>query len=103
MSSLSGWYKREYYGDANPLFVADVQLSHLEPGLKRLFEAAIAEHDGGLLASNLAGVATLERVGSADKTISPWFTRRMARLLTAGTRLFARHRLHFSSLVGLHV
>eukprot|EP01051_Picozoa_sp_SAG22_P012720 SAG22_NODE_1349_length_4655_cov_6.900132_4_plen_85_part_00 len=35
MSSLSGWYKREYYGDANPLFVADIQLSHLEPGLKR--------------------------------------------------------------------
>lgn len=25
-------YKREYYGDANPLFVADIQLSHLEPG-----------------------------------------------------------------------
>eukprot|EP01052_Picozoa_sp_SAG31_P033081 SAG31_NODE_3694_length_3982_cov_2.807108_2_plen_506_part_00 len=83
MSSLSGWYKREYYGDANPLFVADIQLSHLEPGLKKIFEAAIAEHDAALLASNLAGVPTLERVGSADKTISPWYTRRMARLLDA--------------------
>eukprot|EP01051_Picozoa_sp_SAG22_P012719 SAG22_NODE_1349_length_4655_cov_6.900132_3_plen_145_part_00 len=41
----------------------------------RVFEAAISEHDGGLLAGNLAGVPTLERVGSADKTISPWFTR----------------------------
>ena len=64
VSSLSGWYKREYYGDANPLFVADAQLSHLEPGLRKIYEATISEHDGALLASNLAGVAVLLRVGA---------------------------------------
>ena len=82
VSSLSGWYKREYYGDANPLFVLDLQLSHMAPQLKQLLEASIIEHDCGMLMSNLVHIPLLERVGSADTTISPWFTRRMARVMT---------------------
>ena len=82
VSSLSGWYKREYYGDANPLFVLDLQLSHMAPQLKQLLESSIIEHDCGMLMSNLLHVPLLERVGSADTTISPWYTRRMARVMT---------------------
>ena len=82
VSSLSGWYKREYYGDANPLFVLDLQLSHLSPQLKQLLESSIIEHDCGSLMSNLLDIPLLERVGSADTTISPWYTRRMARVMT---------------------
>jgi len=49
VSSISGWYKREYYGDANPLFIADVQLSHMSPQLKGLLESSIIEHDCGMV------------------------------------------------------
>jgi hypothetical protein len=35
-------YKREYYADANPLFVVDLQLSTLQPALKGLLQASIA-------------------------------------------------------------
>ena len=82
VSSLSGWYKREYYGDANPLFVLDLQLSHMAPQLKQLLESSIIEHDCGMLMSNLLQIPLLERVGAADSTISPWYTRRMARVMT---------------------
>ena len=48
---MLGWirYKREYYGDANPLFVMDLQLSHMSPQLKQLMESTIIEHDCGML------------------------------------------------------
>lgn len=42
----------------------------------------MTEHDGALAASNLADVPTIVRAGSADTTITPWFSRRIARVLS---------------------
>eukprot|EP01047_Picozoa_sp_COSAG01_P119619 COSAG01_NODE_48333_length_382_cov_0.893993_1_plen_79_part_01 len=42
----------------------------------------MTEHDGALAASNLADVPTIVRTGSADTTITPWFSRRIARVLS---------------------
>lgn len=52
--SLSGWYRREQYGDANMIFGRDVQLDFLDPVLRGLLEASIVENDCAISAPNVS-------------------------------------------------
>ena len=81
--SSNGWTGREYYADANPIFDHDVQLSHADATvIRRVFESSISENDVSLSASNMVGLPTLLRTSSDDTSVSPWFIRRFARILT---------------------
>ncbi len=56
-------------------------MGHLDPGLKAVFERSIAENDCALSAENVVGLDVLLRVGSSDRTVPPWHTRRYGRIL----------------------
>ena len=56
MAAVAGWRTKEGYGDSNFLWrqsSSDVGASHVEPALKGLLEAAIAENDVELHALEL--------------------------------------------------
>lgn len=69
----------QVYGDANTVFERDLQLAHMDPSLKALLEASVAENDNTLAAANMCGLPVLARVGGNDGSVPPWFTRQMAR------------------------
>ena len=80
--SSNGWIRREYYGDANPIFDMDLQLSHADPTvIRRIFESSISENDVSISAPNMIGIPTLLRTSSDDSTAHPWFMRRIGRIL----------------------
>jgi hypothetical protein len=82
--SSNGWIRREYYADANPIFDHDVSLSHAGPFVIRsIFESSIAENDVGLTSANILDVQTTIRTCTNDGSVSPWFMRRMARILSS--------------------
>ena len=81
VASLSGWWRREQYADANILFDLDQQLEHLDPALRAVLEASIIDHDSSLLAANLIGLPVMLRTGDQDGSVPSYHTRRMARLL----------------------
>ncbi|XP_072171857.1 uncharacterized protein [Diadema setosum] len=79
--SLAGWIKKEEYGDSNVFFRHDVSTSHTDPALKQILEACIAENEADRHASNLQSLPVLTRIGANDRTVHPFFVRRMNRLL----------------------
>ena len=81
VAALSGWWRREQYGDANIMFDLDLQLSFMEPALRAVLEAAITDHDSSQLAANLRGLPVMLRSGGDDASVPAYHTRRMARLL----------------------
>ncbi len=62
-------------------FRHDLATSHVDPSVKAVMEACIAENEVDRLASNLADIPVLLRIGANDRTIHPWFVRRMYRVL----------------------
>ncbi|KAH9509120.1 hypothetical protein Btru_049103 [Bulinus truncatus] len=51
--SLAGWIKKEEYGDSNLLFRHDISTSHIDPAVKAIMEACIAENDADRFVANL--------------------------------------------------
>ncbi|XP_060576275.1 uncharacterized protein LOC132733629 [Ruditapes philippinarum] len=80
--ALAGWIKKEEYGDSNLFFRHDIATSHVEPATKFILESCIVENDADQHVTNLHGVPVVLRIGGADRTVHPWFTRRMYRLLS---------------------
>ena len=81
LAMVSGWFDREYYGDANPAFTHDVQLGHVDPQLRAVFESSVAENRCDLSSENLQPLPVLVRTGTEDKNVPPWHSRRFARVL----------------------
>ncbi|ESO96501.1 hypothetical protein LOTGIDRAFT_159918 [Lottia gigantea] len=79
--SLAGWIKKEEYGDSNLFFKHDVSTSHTDPIVKLIMESCISENDADKHVSNLKGMPVFVRIGAADKTVHPYYSRRMVRLL----------------------
>ncbi|XP_071079851.1 uncharacterized protein [Haliotis cracherodii] len=79
--SLAGWIKKEEYGDSNLFFKHDLSTSHTDPAVKAVMEACIGENDADRHVSNLQHVPVLARIGGGDRTVHPFFVRRMYRLL----------------------
>ncbi|XP_019641200.1 PREDICTED: uncharacterized secreted protein ARB_06907-like [Branchiostoma belcheri] len=79
--SLAGWIKKEEYGDSNVFFRHDISTSTADPSVKAIMESCIAENDADRHVSNLQGVPVLTRIGADDRTVHPFFVRRMYRLL----------------------
>jgi acetyl esterase/lipase len=95
--SASGWFRREYYGDSNPIFNHDVQLGfqdletkvnsqvssqyELIPGGQSILERSIAEHDCTQSARNLQDLGVYIRHGGSDRTVPVWMGRRYSRVL----------------------
>ncbi|XP_072030612.1 uncharacterized protein [Amphiura filiformis] len=79
--SLAGWIKKEEYGDSNVFFRHDISTSHTDPAVKAIMEACIAENDADRHVSNLKGIPVLTRIGAQDRTVHPFYVRRMYRLL----------------------
>lgn len=84
--SSAGWLRKDQYSDSNKLLMHDVAVYDVEPALQALLRAAESEFDADGHAATLAGgIPILIRVGTADNTVHPWFSRRMFRsLLGAG-------------------
>lgn len=59
----------------------DIATSHVDPAVKSILESCIVENDADQHVSNLHGVPVVTRIGAADRTVHPWFLRRMYRLL----------------------
>jgi pimeloyl-ACP methyl ester carboxylesterase len=57
--------------------------SEIEPMLYALLDTSVAEYRGDLstVPRNLLGIPFLARTGANDRTISPWMTRRMSKIL----------------------
>ncbi|XP_078000966.1 uncharacterized protein LOC144453526 [Glandiceps talaboti] len=79
--SLAGWIKKEEYGDSNEFFRHDTSTSHTDPAIKAIMESCIAENNADIHISNLQHVEVLTRIGADDRTVHPYFVRRMYRLL----------------------
>ncbi|XP_067681590.1 uncharacterized protein [Haliotis asinina] len=79
--SLAGWIKKEEYGDSNLFFKHDLSTSHADPAVKAVMEACIAENDADRHVSNLQHIPVLARIGADDRTVHPFYVRRMYRLL----------------------
>ncbi|CAL1546091.1 unnamed protein product [Lymnaea stagnalis] len=79
--SLAGWMKKEEYGDSNLFFSHDIATSHTDPSVKAIMEACIGENDADKHVANLKGIPVLARIGSNDRTVHPYYVRRMVRLL----------------------
>ncbi|GFR83310.1 afadin-and alpha-actinin-binding protein [Elysia marginata] len=81
--SLAGWIKKEEYGDSNLFYRHDISNSYVDPSLKSIMEACVAENDVDRHTSNLKGVPVLARIGANDRTVHPFYVRRMVRVLKA--------------------
>ncbi|XP_033736186.1 LOW QUALITY PROTEIN: uncharacterized secreted protein ARB_06907-like [Pecten maximus] len=79
--SLAGWIKKEEYGDSNLFFRHDLATSHVDPATKSVMEACIAENDADRHITNLQDIPVFTRIGANDRTVHPFFMRRMYRLL----------------------
>lgn len=51
--SAAGWIRKEDYGDSNLFFRHDVSTSHVDPIVKAIMEACVAENDADKHVSNL--------------------------------------------------
>ncbi|CAG5121151.1 unnamed protein product [Candidula unifasciata] len=79
--SLAGWIKKEEYGESNLFFRHDISTSHTDASVKAIMEACIGENDADKHVTNLKGISVLARIGAEDRTVHPFFVRRMVRLL----------------------
>ncbi|XP_071963371.1 uncharacterized protein [Antedon mediterranea] len=78
---LAAWNKKEEYGDSNVFFRHDISASDVDPATKSILEACIAENEVDRHVSNLQGIPVLSRIGANDRTVHPFFLRRMYRRL----------------------
>jgi len=78
----AGWLRKEQYGDDNTLWMHDSALHAAEPALRSVLESTISENFADALVTNFASPALL-RVGEKDRSVHPWYSRRLARLLRA--------------------
>ncbi|CAJ1359413.1 unnamed protein product, partial [Effrenium voratum] len=81
--SSASWLRKDQYADSNKVLLHDVASPHVEPALAALLKQAEAPFDAEALAPSLADLPVLIRVGSRDRTVHPWFSRRMYRTLLA--------------------
>ncbi|KAK3093303.1 hypothetical protein FSP39_013879 [Pinctada imbricata] len=81
LMSLAGWIKKEEYGDSNLFFRHDIATSHADPVTKFIMESCISENDADRHISNIQELPVLTRIGADDRTVHPFFLRRMYRLL----------------------
>ena len=81
LAPLSGWINKEEYGAANAFFHLDSSTSYVEPQLKELLESVMSDTHTDKLMHNVQGMDVHIRVGSADGTTHPWYSRRTHRLL----------------------
>lgn len=81
LASLSGWVNKEEYGTANAFFHLDSSSSYVDPQLKEILQSAMSDTHADKLMHNVQGMDVHIRVGSADATTHPWYSRRMHRLL----------------------
>jgi dienelactone hydrolase len=79
--SAAGWISKEDYGDSNLFFRHDIGVSFTDMGLKAILEDCVAENMADLHISNLRGIPVLARIGAIDRTVHPYYVRRMVRLL----------------------
>lgn len=82
--AAAGWLVKESYGDSNLVLALDLAADHVDARLRGVLLSAVDDAHSALHAPNIAAadVPVLGRVGADDATVSPWFTRRMVRLLT---------------------
>jgi len=81
-SFASGWLRKENYGGGNDFQRWDADEVGVEPQLKALLEANLAEFHPDRLVGNLQFLKYLHvRVGRNDVTTPPWYSRRLMRLL----------------------
>eukprot|EP01062_Namystynia_karyoxenos_P058746 TRINITY_DN50229_c0_g1_i1.p1 TRINITY_DN50229_c0_g1~~TRINITY_DN50229_c0_g1_i1.p1 ORF type:complete len:1059 (+),score=218.23 TRINITY_DN50229_c0_g1_i1:80-3256(+) len=83
VAPTAGWLRKEKYGDSNEFYALDVQEATTEPWLKAVLEASFSENDVDAHLDNIAGAPVALRVGARDATVSPWYSRRAARVLHA--------------------
>jgi predicted esterase len=78
---LAPWIKKENYGDSNKIFALDRSAEHTFRGSRRkmVIEASIADNE--LQLENLLHVPVFVRTGAVDFTVSPFFARRIVRML----------------------
>ena len=100
VASVSGWTKKETYGDSNFLFdqsVNDVSASFVEPALEGVLRAAISENDVEAHLPLLRNVPSLARTGDADNTVHSFCNAAGTRTLVGPLPLLTRPA--FESLV----
>lgn len=83
MLPAAGWLSKEEYGEENAFFKHDIGKTYIEPATKALVESCFAENNADTFAANVLGVPILARVGASDRTVHPFFQRKMARVLHA--------------------
>ncbi|OLP92752.1 hypothetical protein AK812_SmicGene25410 [Symbiodinium microadriaticum] len=83
IASSAGWLRKDQYADSNKVLLHDVASPWVEPALATVLRECEVEFDAEALAPSLVGVPILLRVGSRDRTVHPWFSRRMLRTLRA--------------------
>lgn len=79
--SAAGWLSKEDYGDSNLFYRHDVSISHTDPHIKMIQESCISENHNDKHAFNLKGLPVFMRIGDVDRTVHPYYSRRMFRLL----------------------
>ena len=86
VAAVSGWLRKETYGDSNFLFsqsVNDVSTSYVEPSLVSVLLSSIGENDLEMHLPLLRSVPHLARAGEADSTVHAFWARRAVRILAA--------------------
>lgn len=85
--SSASWLRKDQYADSNKVLLHDLATPKVEPLLQGLLRTAEAEFDVEAQAATVAHLPVLIRVGSQDRTVHPWFSRRMYRtLLSEGAK-----------------
>jgi hypothetical protein len=83
VAPAAGWLSKEHYGDANAFFDVDAGLPWTDARLRGVLGAAMGEHDADAHLGNLLRVPVHARVGGADATVHPYYSRRLVRTLRA--------------------
>jgi len=82
VAAVAPWSSKSSYGDSNSRFVLDARVDGVDPLLRAVLDASLAEQD---VDPHLAQLCSLKkvllRVGADDRAVSPWFARRTRRLL----------------------
>ena len=74
----SGWIRRDYYISSAHYSTGTSRLDHQRVAI---FQSALEEFSPDLHLSNMAGIPSLMRMGTADDTVPAWELRRIARML----------------------
>lgn len=78
----AGWLSKQTYGDSNQWNMFDVQRSFGSADAAAAMEAAFLQYDADKHASNLRHIPIQMHVGTNDRTVNPFFHRRMRRVLS---------------------